>query len=115
MPHLLCAACREPVSVGATRCPHCRADLDRASVENKQRAGLLLVGVLLSLTVIGAVIGLPLVFMGVTGLGVKTRQLVVDLDAPEPEAAADQDSVPEPEEVPDSVPSPSPSRWQRMG
>lgn len=59
----VCAECRAPIDPAATVCPHC--GYDPAGKIRREAAARILVGTILCLTIIGGVIGLPLLYSGV--------------------------------------------------
>ena len=65
MPSLVCEECRDEVDEQANTCPHCSHD--PGSKMRSQARWRLGVGMLLCLTVVGAIIGIPLVISGLIG------------------------------------------------
>lgn len=62
-----CRECREPISVEANRCPHC----GHIGVANKTilvSGVTIAVGVFLSVSIIGAIIGVPMTLAGMLWL-----------------------------------------------
>ena len=59
---LQCAQCEQKVDDGTTKCPHCEYTPHSKMVFNG--IAMIVVGTLLTLTVLGAVFGIPLVVIG---------------------------------------------------
>lgn len=68
---VVCKRCRGVVDPAALVCRHCRAVFDPAANKARAQGFLAIVGLLPTCTVIGAVLGIPLLVAGLTGWGVK--------------------------------------------
>ena len=62
VPDLACRRCHEPVVTGASTCPHCGHSVE---VHDRRRLAFGTLGSILTLSVVGAPIGIPLLWLAI--------------------------------------------------